>query len=91
MKPVRQVSAPDVSAVTTALRSALDGGPAVWPVGDGSSFETSTAQTPQPAAAEPAWVVDDRVALVVETSGSTDAPKRVLLSADALRASTAAG
>ena len=32
----------------------------------------------------------DGVALVVETSGSTDAPKRVLLAADALRASAAA-
>ena len=35
-------------------------------------------------------MVDDGIALVVETSGSTDAPKRVLLSADALRASAAA-
>ena len=81
MKPLMQVSAADVAGVTQALRVALDGGPAVWPVAEPES---------SPPAGEPAWVVDDRVALVVETSGSTDAPKRVLLSADALRASAAA-
>lgn len=81
MKPLVQVSAADVAGVTQALRVALDGGPAVWPVAEPES---------SPPAGEPAWVVDDRVALVVETSGSTDAPKRVLLSADALRASAAA-
>lgn len=80
MKPLVQVSATDVAAVTAALREALAGGPAVWPV------EVAGA----PRVEEPAWVVDDGVALVVETSGSTDAPKRVLLSADALRASAAA-
>ena len=81
MKPLVQVSAADVAGVTQALRAALDGGPAVWPVAD--------VEHGRPAG-EPAWVVDDHVALVVETSGSTDAPKRVLLSADALRASAAA-
>ena len=81
MKPLVQVSAADVAGVTHALRAALDGGPAVWPVAD--------VELVRPAG-EPAWVVDDRIALVVETSGSTDAPKRVLLSADALRASAAA-
>ena len=75
-----QVSAADVAGVTRALRAALEGGPAVWPV--------AHEERPR-ATGDPAWVVDDRVALVVETSGSTDAPKRVLLSADALRASTA--
>jgi len=85
MKPLLQVSAADVAGVTQALRAALDGGPAVWPVAE--------AEGPRPAgepAGEPAWVVEDRVGLVVETSGSTDAPKRVLLSADAMRASAAA-
>ncbi len=81
MKPLVQVPAADVAGVTQALRVALDGGPAVWPIAD--------VERPRPVG-EPAWVVDDRVALVVETSGSTDAPKRVLLSADALRASAAA-
>lgn len=80
MKPLVQVSATDVAAVTAALSEALAGGPAVWPI------EVAGA----PRVEEPAWVVDDGVALVVETSGSTDAPKRVLLSADALRASAAA-
>ncbi|RZS68653.1 O-succinylbenzoic acid--CoA ligase [Agromyces ramosus] len=81
MKPLMQVSAADVAGVTQALRAALEGGPAVWPVAHAERH---------PPAEEPAWVVEDRVALVVETSGSTDAPKRVLLSADALRASAAA-
>ena len=80
MKPLIRVPASDVGAVTDALRAALAGGPAVWPVA-----------TPQPPSTdEPTWLVDDGIALVVETSGSTDAPKRVLLSADALRASAAA-
>lgn len=80
MKPLIRIPASDVVAVTDALRAALAGGPAVWPVAD--------PHAPEPA--DPAWVVDDGVALVVETSGSTDAPKRVLLSADALRASATA-
>ena len=127
MKPLIRVPASDVAAVTAALRAALDGGPAVWPVPTplveerpaepdasrnqppqagfetrpsaapqpaGSAqagFETAPATPPQPAGGqEPTWVVDDRIALVVETSGSTEAPKRVLLSADALLASAAA-
>ncbi|MGW4928710.1 AMP-binding protein [Agromyces sp. NPDC004153] len=80
MKPLIRVPASDVGAVTDALRAALAGGPAVWPV----------ASPRPPSADEPTWLVDDGIALVVETSGSTDAPKRVLLSADALRASAAA-
>lgn len=75
MKPLMQVPASDVAALTRALRDALDGGPAVWPV-------------PEPGGrVGPVGEVDDGVALVVETSGSTDAPKRVLLSSRALRAS----
>ena len=80
MKPLIRVPASDVGAVTDALRAALAGGPAVWPGPD-----TTPDTTP-----DPTWLVDDRIALVVETSGSTDAPKRVLLSADALRASATA-
>lgn len=82
MKPLMQVSATDVPALTRALRSALNGGPAVWPVP--AAFGTDASHLPQPAE------VGDDIALVVETSGSTDAPKRVLLSAVALRASAAA-
>ncbi|MFE6256214.1 AMP-binding protein [Agromyces sp. NPDC057865] len=88
MKPLIRVPASDVTAVADALRAALAGGPAVWPVPVGG-FETRPSGAPQPAA-DPTWLVDDHIALVVETSGSTDAPKRVLLSADALRASAAA-
>lgn len=65
--------------MTSALRAALDGGPAVWPVAPGGRSSTDVGTE-----------VDDEIALVVETSGSTDAPKRVVLSAAALRASAAA-
>jgi O-succinylbenzoic acid--CoA ligase len=57
-----------------ALREALAGGPAV--------FVGSAADLPER--------VEQRIALVVETSGSAGAPKRVALSADALLASAAA-
>lgn len=66
--------APDAVAVFAALRGALGGGPAVL-VGE---QEDVPAEVPR------------RVALVVETSGSTSRPKRVALSADALLASAAA-
>jgi o-succinylbenzoate---CoA ligase len=78
MKPLMQVAASDVAELTSALRDALDGGPAVWPVAE------------PVGRVGPVGEVDDGVALVVETSGSTEAPKRVLLSAGALRASAAA-
>jgi O-succinylbenzoic acid--CoA ligase len=62
--------------VLGALRDALGGsGPAVF-----------VGETALPLPAE----VPSRVALVVETSGSTSSPKRVALSADALLASAAA-
>src|SRR6185312_9328183 len=65
-------------AVLAALREALGGdGPAVLPRDEAAT---------RSAAALPAEV-PRRVALVVETSGSTGAPKRVALSADALLAS----
>jgi O-succinylbenzoic acid--CoA ligase len=72
----RQLLAVDASAsaVLAALEAALDGsGPAVLPAQPGSSTVPA--------------VVDDRVALVIETSGSTGVPKRVALAADALVAS----
>lgn len=81
MKPLHRVPAADPAAVMEALRSALHGGPAVWPAdasGDGLGAVEGTVE------------VEDHVALVVETSGSTDAPKRVVLSAGALRASAEA-
>jgi o-succinylbenzoate---CoA ligase len=72
---VRVVPAVPVAGLIDALTSALDGtGPAVLPVGDvGPS--------------DPGADVPDEVALLVRTSGSTGAPRDVLLSAAALRAS----
>lgn len=140
MKPLLRVPATDVPALTRALESALEGGPAVWPIpatpaappripaaapapadpasaatlpGPGGAFPTDQGRSrpsadgkapPQSASGGsrgsagsagsaggsvgPAPTeVDDRIALVVETSGSTDAPKRVALSAEALVAS----
>jgi O-succinylbenzoic acid--CoA ligase len=74
-RPLRRLDAkPD--AVFAALREALSGsGPAIF-----------VGETALPLPAE----VPKRIALVVETSGSTAKPKRVALSADALLASAAA-
>ncbi len=114
MKPLIRVTAADVPSLTAALRIALDGGPAVWPVlveeraepavvsrcwveeraepaSRNPVFGEQGFETRRPAGGAPQPAeVDDGIALVVETSGSTDAPKRVLLSAAALRASAAA-
>ena len=82
MKPLLQVSAADVAGLRDRLAAALAGGPAVWPV-------PASAHPPRPAPSQ-VGEVDDHIAAVVETSGSTAAPKRVLLSAAALRASAEA-
>jgi len=74
-RSLRVVSAADSSTVLVALRDALAGGPAILP----GNPQTAVATT-----------VEQRVAVVVETSGSSGAPKRVALSADALLASAAA-
>jgi O-succinylbenzoic acid--CoA ligase len=69
------------TAVLAALRDALGGsGPAILPMQVGG---------PASSTAPPA-TVPRRIALVVETSGSTGVPKRVALSSDALLASAAA-
>ncbi len=61
------------------LREALAGaGPALLPVPGGTAQRLPTATVPR------------RVAVVIETSGSTDAPKRVMLGTDALLSSAAA-
>lgn len=72
---LRAVSAADPAAVLVALRDALAGGPAIL---------TGTPRTQPPEA------VEQRVAAVIETSGSSGVPKRVALSANALLASAAA-
>ena len=72
---LRVVSDTDPAGVLVALRDALAGGPAML------------AGTPR---TEPPEAVEQRVAVVIETSGSTGVPKRVALSANALLASAAA-
>ncbi|TXN32520.1 AMP-binding protein [Lacisediminihabitans profunda] len=69
------VPADDAAVVLEALRDALAGGPAVLPGAPSSGLPAT---------------VEQRVALVVETSGSTGAPKRVALAANAILASAAA-
>jgi O-succinylbenzoic acid--CoA ligase len=73
-RELRVVPAGD--GVLAALRDALGGGPALFVDAGGASGLPAT--------------VAQRVALVVETSGSTGEPKRVMLSADAVLASAAA-
>ena len=68
-----------VAALTGALAEALAGGPAVLPV-------EAEAAPPGDGLTEPG----DGAALVIETSGTTGGPKRVVLSAAALRASARA-
>ncbi|WP_246142124.1 AMP-binding protein [Lacisediminihabitans profunda] len=74
-RPLRVVPADDAAVVLEALRDALAGGPAVLPGAPSSGLPAT---------------VEQRVALVVETSGSTGAPKRVALAANAILASAAA-
>lgn len=73
-----------VGRLTDALEAALDGGDAVLPVAGGPATgnQGAPARTP-PEPHAPA-------ALLVETSGSTGTPRRVVLSAAALRASATA-
>jgi len=75
--PVRGASAPTPLELMALVREALTAhGDAVMPI--------------DAATAPPGGDVPRRVAVVIETSGSTDAPKRVMLSTDALLASAAA-
>jgi o-succinylbenzoate---CoA ligase len=78
--PALRVLPDDAALVLPALREALDGGPAIMVRPDRLPADAA----PAPEAAP------DGVAVVVETSGSTGRPKRVLLAADAIRASGAA-
>lgn len=76
MRELLVVDVSDPAALTEPLRAALfDGGPAVLPRPGGAKM-TATAPLE----------VDDSIALVVETSGTTGAPKRVALSAQAVLA-----
>ena len=84
MTEVLVLDAADVAGVNAALGRALDGGPAVLVqdararrlAGEGAATDLSS--------------VPDRIALLIQTSGSMGTPKTVALSADALRASSGA-
>ncbi|WP_258070827.1 AMP-binding protein [Pseudoclavibacter sp. AY1F1] len=100
LRPLIRVDARDPAAVTAALVHALSGdGPAVLPTAGAVSVvrdnaKDATANSKDVAAAEDTddalTSVPNDVVLVIETSGSTAEPKRVMLSAAALRASAAA-
>jgi o-succinylbenzoate---CoA ligase len=73
-----------VGEVLPHLREALDGsGPAWLPVPTGDRRETHRLSS----ALQPGEPIEDDVALVVTTSGTTGVPKGAMLSAAALRAS----
>lgn len=78
-RPLVALGASDPLAVLRGLEAALAGGPALLPVAEGAPA------LPTPAPAD----VPQRVALVVETSGSTGTGKRVALSSEALLAGAA--
>ena len=83
MRPVRVLPAQDPQDILAALRQVL------------SDTDEALLPVPAPASADgdergEIGPVPQRVAVLIETSGSTAAPKRVLLSADALLASAAA-
>jgi len=79
-RPLVMLGASDPVGVLRGLEAALAGGPALLPVAE----DAPALPTPAPAD------VPQRVALVVETSGSTGTGKRVALSSDALLAGAAA-
>ncbi|MEV4178275.1 AMP-binding protein [Nonomuraea sp. NPDC049709] len=85
---------PPGPALFTAIREALSGdGPAVLPLSPGHSGPVLDALRPTHVDGVPrsdGTGVPDGVAVVIATSGSTGAPKGVMLSATALRASAAA-
>lgn len=96
-RALRAVSSADPRDVFEALRDALTGdGPAILPVaGPRAGAEGEAAAVPVAGVGAAAGgvypeQVPQRIALVVETSGSTSAPKRVALSANALLASASA-
>jgi O-succinylbenzoic acid--CoA ligase len=77
--------AESVRGLRVALEAALDGGPAVLPLDSRSSGATAIRD-----AMEPGTPLEASTAVIVATSGSTGAPKGVLLSANALTASATA-
>ena len=89
-KSVRSVEgSATLDVLRDALRSALDGtGPAVLPIPADAPAEVQVTYASASASGD--LRVNDDVALVLLTSGSTGTPRAVLLTADALAASAAA-
>jgi O-succinylbenzoic acid--CoA ligase len=82
-RPLHAISATDSTGLLVPLRAALSGeGPAILPL--------PSADAAERAATAHLVSVPLPIALVIETSGSTDAPKQVMLGTDALLASAAA-
>ncbi|NJP92319.1 AMP-binding protein [Nonomuraea sp. FMUSA5-5] len=93
-RPLHAIVQPPGPALFAAVRDALSGdGPAVLPLSPGHAGAAVAALRPTHAGGVPldgGEGVPGDVAVVIATSGSTGAPKGVLLSAAALRASAAA-
>ncbi|MFC4116085.1 AMP-binding protein [Nonomuraea zeae] len=93
-RPLHAIVQPPGPELFTAVRDALSGdGPAVLPLPPGHSEGTLAALRPTHVNGVPQHGgegVPADVAVVIATSGSTGAPKGVMLSAAALRASAAA-
>ncbi|MFB4273863.1 AMP-binding protein [Nonomuraea sp. MTCD27] len=93
-RPLHAIVQPPGPALFTAIREALSGdGPAVLPLSPGHSGPVLDTLRPTHVDGVPrseGTGVPDDVAVVIATSGSTGAPKGVMLSATALRASAAA-
>lgn len=93
-RPLHAIVQPPGPALFAAVRDALSGdGPAVLPLSPGHAEPALAALRPTHLGGVPRGDgegVPGDVAVVIATSGSTGAPKGVLLSAGALRASAAA-
>ncbi|KAB8194556.1 AMP-binding protein [Nonomuraea phyllanthi] len=93
-RPLHAMVQPPGPGLFTAVRDALSGdGPAVLPLTPGQSASALAALRPTHVDGAPqddGQGVPPDVAIVIATSGSTGAPKGVMLSATALRASAAA-